>query len=246
MHRFFCANADFTLPAVLLCDAKEIHHLKEVLRLKKGNTIVIFNGQQEAEGTISAIQRLAVEIKINRVRSPKSPPGPRLILACAIPKKAKFEYIIEKCTELGVDEIIPLKTKRSEVVFNTQKGAKKQERFQAIAVNAAKQSQRVQIPMIQPLTGLPEVLKRINPKKTKAFIPCLMGPREPLAKIFNIDPAVAEIMFFIGPEGDFTPDELNAAVQAGALGVSLGPTTLKVDTAAITVIALANLMLNAK
>ena len=70
----------------------------------------------------------------------KTRPQAKIILACAPPKKGKFEFIIEKCTELGVDEIIPLKTKRTEVIFNADKMAGKLSRFEAVAVNAAKQS----------------------------------------------------------------------------------------------------------
>ena len=68
--------------------------------------------------------------------------GLKIILACAPPKKGKFEFIIEKCTELGVDEIIPLKTKRTEVIFKEDRMLAKLSRFEAVAVNAAEQSQR--------------------------------------------------------------------------------------------------------
>ena len=90
-------------------------------------------------------------------------------MACAPPKKGKFEFIIEKCTELGVDEIIPLKTKRTEVVFSEDKMKGKLSRFEAVAVNAAKQSQRIKVPHIHPMTSLSQVLKNLEPDGVYLF-----------------------------------------------------------------------------
>ena len=89
--------------------------MRNVLRLKKGDTLTIFNDQgEEATGRIDNIQLTKVTVAIESVRK-EGADIPVIILACAIPKKSKFELIIEKATELGVDEIIPLKTKRTEM-----------------------------------------------------------------------------------------------------------------------------------
>src|SRR3989338_3140883 len=115
MHRFYCPQSNLQNPQVVITDPKELHHLRNVLRLKKGDTLTIFNNQgEEATGHIAAIQPSKVTVAVESVRKDKAD-LPVMILACAVPKKSKFEVIIEKATELGVDEIIPLKTMRTEM-----------------------------------------------------------------------------------------------------------------------------------
>ena len=167
----------------------------------------------------------------------------RVILACAIPKKAKFEFIVEKCTELGVDEIIPMCTKRTEFRGDDERVGKKANRYKTVAVNAAKQSKRSTIPTIHPVTKFDEVLSNFPPN-TVSFIPCLIPDAKNLIETFKINTETQNVIFFIGPEGDFTPDEIAKAIKAGCVPVSLGATVLKVDTASICVVALTNLLLS--
>ncbi|MFA5060238.1 MAG: RsmE family RNA methyltransferase [Candidatus Omnitrophota bacterium] len=242
MHRFFCPQENFIQTTLTITDQKEIHHLKNVLRLKEGDRIVLFNGQgKEADATITSIAENAIEVSLSDIRQDEKK-NFTIILACAIPKKAKFESIIEKCTELGVDEIIPLKTQRTEVIFSKEKMPDKVKRFQTVAINASKQSNRKTIPAIHPVLSLSEALKHID-NSTLALIPHLSGKRKSLHEIMSQNPHAKKIMFFIGPEGDFTPEEIALAIKSGSIAVSLGETTLKVDTAAISVVAFAQLLL---
>lgn len=118
MHRFYSQNANFSRKQLTIHDSDEIHHIKDVLRLSKGAIVQIFNGQnQEADVTIDAFTQDGLKVIVQSVRQAEAKKG-KIILACAPPKKDKFEWIIEKCTELGVDEIIPLKAKRSEVFYS--------------------------------------------------------------------------------------------------------------------------------
>ena len=163
--------------------------------------------------------------------------GAKIILACAPPKKGKFEFIIEKCTELGIDEIIPLKTKRTEVVFKDDKMAGKLSRFEAVAVNAAKQSKRAKVPHIYPMKSLPQVLQTLDPKGVHLF-PSLHNHSKHITDVLLKADKQRPVTIFIGPEGDFTPDEVELAIKHGCVPVSLGDTVLKVETAAIAVVAL--------
>jgi len=165
-----------------------------------------------------------------------------LTLACAIPKKAKFETIIEKCTELGVDRIIPMITERTEFRLDNDRQDKKQKRYTAVAINAAKQCKRSVLPTVDPVTRFKDLLAKLTPGDAP-FIPCLAGERVNLLKAFELKKGQQQVIFFIGPEGDFTDQELQSAVKAGCIPVTLGPNTLKVDTAAITAIAAAKLLL---
>ena len=125
--------------------------------------------------------------------------------------------------------------------MDKNKEKKKALRYQTVAINASKQSKRTIIPIIHPITKFSDVLKSID-KNVAAFIPCLLGKRKKLCDVFKTNSTYKKIVFFIGPEGDFTPQEIESALSAGCITVSLGDTVLKVDTAAISVIAFANFL----
>lgn len=165
---------------------------------------------------------------------------PVIVLACAIPEKSKFELIIEKATELGVDEIIPLKTKRTEMKLKGDRLRRTVARYQDVAVNAAKRSQRSRVPVIHPIADLASVLK-FFPEETTLFIPSLPegGERKNILEAFKAVPSPSRVAFLIGPEGDFTPQEYELARAHGCIGVSLGKTVLKVETAALVTVACA-------
>lgn len=242
MHRAYLPIENFPLnSSVTLTDKEEIHHIKNVLRLKSGEQVQIFNGKgEEAIGVLSSIADKTISILVQKVL-PKTPKNIRLILACAIPKNVKFDSIVEKATELGVDEIIPLLTERTEVKLDEKRSQNKHTRYETIALNAAKQCKRSTIPMIHPPMTFKEAVKRIDPA-TLAIIPCLNAPdRISLSDAFARRSNKNTVLAFIGPEGDFTDREIQNALSAGCLPVTLGSTTLKVDTAALCVISAARI-----
>jgi 16S rRNA (uracil1498-N3)-methyltransferase len=236
MYRFYCQDADFSKSSVVITDTHEIHHIKDVLRLKKGSSIQIFNAQsQQADVVIEKINEAAIHVHVKTIKQSQEAHA-KITLACAPPKKGKFEFIIEKCTELGVDEIIPLKTKRTEVIFNEDRMAGKLSRFAAVAVNAAKQSKRTKVPHIHPMTPLSQVLKNLDPHGVHLF-PSLHHHPKHISQVL-LETKQKAVTIFIGPEGDFTPDEVELAIKHGCIPVSLGDTVLKVETAAIATVAL--------
>ncbi len=245
MHRFFLSQTSLDKETIALCDPQEIHHLKNVLRLKSTQQIRIFNTEgQEIVGTITLITKNHIEIRRDYVIPLKKKRPMDLVLACAIPKRAKFEFIIEKCTELGVAEIIPLKTARTEVLVDNERVQKKKDRYQTVAVNAAKQCGRRDVPKILPICSIEEVLKSFD-QSTLMLVACLSAVESLLTVLEKQDlKKFKRIIFFIGPEGDFTKEEVDFARQLGCIGVSLGSTVLKVDTAAIAIVSCANLYLD--
>ncbi|MDP2654540.1 MAG: RsmE family RNA methyltransferase [Candidatus Omnitrophota bacterium] len=244
MHRFFCPNADFHVEILTLTDRTEIHHLRDVLRLKAGQGIVLFNGNgEEAEGTLQKVEKDGIEIRLGAIREQPPRRSTRLVLACAMPKKSKFEGIIEKCTELGADEIIPMVTERTETRLSGDRKEGKRQRYQTVAVNAAKQSRRATVPIIGGVQSFEDVLAGLT-AETAAVIPCLIpGTKNIFSELGNLK-APERIVILIGPEGDFTPEEVQKAVTAGCIPVTLGPTVLKVDTAAVMSVGIANLILH--
>jgi 16S rRNA (uracil1498-N3)-methyltransferase len=245
-HRFF-SSFQTTDQKVILKDADECQHLIKVLRLKKGDDLELINGQGGlARAVVDDVAKASVAMSLREVVFVPRALRPRITLACAIPKRSKFETIIEKATELGVDRIIPLVTERTEFVADGEKIEKKTERFERVAMNAAKQCKRIWFPEISPPVALTQALKQCATPDTGLFIPWLEGDRVSLREAFTRKLEAKEFVFFIGPEGDFTPEEVKQALKAGALAVSLGENVLKVDTAAMAVVAFAVQMLGNK
>ncbi len=242
MHRCYVSSADFSQPTISILDSNEVHHLKDVLRLKKGDAIEVFNAQSQMADIILEI--VNDEEVVGRVKAVRDMvvDGVKIILACAIPKGAKFEDIIEKATELGVDEIIPLVTARTEVIYQEDKAREKLVRFTKIVVSAAKQCGRGQLPKIHPFMSLAKAFEVIPQGAVKLF-PSLHGHTLHIRKALANVPRTGTVAIFIGPEGDFTSQEVAAAIKAGCQPVTLGTTVLRVDTAAISSVGLVRYLL---
>ena len=212
MHRFLCPPDEIQKSLATIRDKNEVHHLKTVLRLKAGEAVVVFDGNgREAVGKIASIER------------------------------SSFTVALEKTTELNIDEIIPLQTQRTEIILNHEQALKKVFRYQTIALNAAKQSQRKTVPVIHPIVKFSKFLRDKNPDDI--WFICALEEKQNtlLQKLIDLKKLPPKITLLIGPEGDFTSIEIEEAIKAGCIPVSLGQTVLKVDTAAIVVAALANL-----
>lgn len=245
MHnRFFCPPENISDKIITINDKKEIHHMVDVLRFDVGSSLVIFNGEGlEFEGKIKEISKNNIKIIIeNKYQSKKKPF--EITLACAVPKKAKFDFIVEKLTELSVDKIIPLETERSEVRYNKERMLDKVSHWRQVAIAASKQSRRSHIPQIEEVRNFKNVISKLE-NYDLALFPTLEGER------VHMDEALKgfkgkSIIIFIGPEGDFSDDEADLARKSGCTLVTLGENVLKVDTAAITVVAVLNSILESK
>ncbi|MDR1533542.1 MAG: 16S rRNA (uracil(1498)-N(3))-methyltransferase [Planctomycetota bacterium] len=203
----------------------ESHHAVEVLRLGENGGIVVFDGRGgRSEAMIVKADRRETRIRLG---IPESEPGPapRLGLAVAIPKGRRWQNLVEKCTELGVDRIIPLLAERS-----VSRGEGDASRWRRWSLEAAKQCLRCALPEISGPVELPKLLEREKKREEALFLadregknPSFFGDR--LAN-------AGEILFLIGPEGGFTPAEAEACRNAGAVGMRLSPHVLRIETAA--------------
>lgn len=256
--RIYCPPANIIRDKITISDPGQIHHLSSVMRLKKGDRVVVFDGEsREYECLVDDIAKDKAELSVDKARTAVSA---RLLvtLACALPKKVKMDYIIEKTVELGVDRVIPLKTERTVVEYSPEKAKDKLKRWQAIAVEASKQCGRIKLADIEPISEFNKVVCQVKNYEL-AVIPYLgSGPvrslsslsgcsvasngagNKPLKEIFG-DSRPSSIIIFIGPEGDFSPREIKLARENGCVGASLGDLVLKVDTAAISVVAFSRL-----
>jgi 16S rRNA (uracil1498-N3)-methyltransferase len=245
MHnRFYCPKANIKEKGTLITNRKQLHHIVNVLRFGTGDKIVVFDGQgKDYQGVIKNLAKNEIEISIEKITQVNKDPV-LITLACAVPKRAKLDFIVEKCTELGIDRIIPMKTARSEVSFNKQKMLSKVNHWQQIAINSSEQSQRSFIPEINELNNFETIISEID-KYELAIMPVLKEKSNRITEAIKGFRGKSLIVF-IGPEGDFTKEEVKLAQVKGVKLVTLGPRVLKIDTAAISVTAILNFLLEAK
>ena len=228
MHLFHC-------PALTENEAAlpedEAHHARSVLRLPEGTRIGLLDGRGTmAEAEITAIDKRHVLARIIARRTVPAERTARIHLAVAPTKRIeRFEWMLEKCTEIGVDRITPLMTGR------TERARLRQDRLARVLISAIKQSQRAWLPVLDDATTLDALLRQDLPPQR--FFGWCEGERVPFAKRY--DPA-ADALVLIGPEGDLTADESRQLMAQGFAPVSLGPARLRTETAAITACAVMN------
>jgi len=216
----------------------ELHHIRDVMRLEVDDEIIAFDGTgKEYHGRIESIDQGRARIKVEKVLKRKKTAQFTLVAAVGIPKKEKMDLIVQKLTELGVERIIPVMTSRTVVRIKGDKIKKKLERWTKITIEAAKQSGRNTLPVIEEVVSFNNLLPQLK-KYDQIFLPCLWGKREAL--LSAIDGSKKNNLFMIGPEGGFTAQEIEQAVSEGAKLVTLGENTLRTDTAAIAIGAILN------
>jgi len=238
MNRFFIPSLASSENKITITDKGQIHHLRDVLRLKEGEEVALSDGRgNEATAKIGQISPASICLIVKN----KSASGSKrinLTIACAIPKKSKFDDIIDKLTQLGVDRIIPLKTERAIVKLTGEKADVRHKRWLKIALSAAQQSQRSILPYVEALTDIKDVIRRSAEFDLK-LIPTLEGERKSFREAFSRP--YHNILILIGPEGDFTAGEIGLARKNGFIPVGLGRSVLRVETAALAVASFINL-----
>ena len=234
MQRFFISSRNISHDQAIIEDKKQIHYLKNVLRLKPDTAITIFdeNGNEYLCRILSFSGKTALEIK-KKLSPFRKKNSFKVTIACAIPKNSKMDDIIDKLTQLGVDRIIPMETERVIVKLDKKKKAQRLGRWKKIALSASEQSQRKSVPIVEPIKDIKNVLSEAGGYDLK-IIPALIDKRKTLKEILASSQA-KNILVLIGPEGDFTQEEVNLAKEAGCIPVTLGELVFRVDTAAIAV-----------
>lgn len=229
MRRFFALPQNIKGDMVVL-SPQEAHHMQKVLRLKTGNKVLVIDGRgNEFSSRIESLKDQGASLTILEKKEGHLAKRPQLCLVCALPKGAKFDLIIEKAVELGADRIIPLRTARTVVDLKTDRAVKRIDRWRRIAIAAAKQSQRNVVPQVGEILDFKRAVAGVKDYDL-GLIPCLVGERKNIAGVLS-DFKGKGIIVFIGPEGDFTPQEIAMAKKAGCQPVSFGERVFKVDTA---------------
>lgn len=218
-------------------DEAESKHLAAVMRAKAGDSIGILDGAGHlGEAEVVAPHKKRTEIRILS-RTSVAPFAPRRILAQALVREQKMDWLIQKAVELGVHEIWPLQTDHAVVKIRPDEAAKKVARWQAIALAACKQSGNPWMPGIAPVRKLSDVLAA-KPSGAACF-GALQEGAVPLPEFFGRlrRENCPQVAMFIGPEGDFSPAEVDALLSAGVQPVTFGPIVFRVETAALFILS---------
>lgn len=235
MKRLYCPPENVEGSRIYL-DDKGAHYIKDVLRLKKGDRIEIFDGKGNKYSCIlQGVNRGKIFATINSKEfSMSKEPSCRSVLAQALPSKhSKMDFIVEKATELGVDEIIPVAAERC---ITQALSLHKLERWQKIASEASRQCGRAKVPRIKEVLSVEDALAAFSTFDMKLFA-CIDKGTVCLKTILKDKDSLKDIAVFIGPEGDFTKQEINAAKENGFNLVSLGERVLRTETAGLYVLS---------
>lgn len=233
MHLFYAP--DIRMPEHILSPQESVHCTR-VLRLQASDTVFLADGKGTlCTGEILDPDPRGCRIKITRRQENYGARPYHLHIAVAPPKNMeRFEWFVEKATEVGIDVITPLICERSE------RKHCKTERSERVAIAAMKQCKRAQMPVINPAIPFSQFLESGVPEGTSAAIACVWTDQERIPVKEWILNSGNRILFFIGPEGDFSPGEIREAIDSGCIPVDLGESVLRTETAALSAVFLAS------
>ena len=212
-------------------DAK---HLSTVLRMKTGELVVLCdNNGTDSLCRICLCQKETVELEVLESRKNDAEPSVEMTLFQCLPKSDKMDFIVQKATELGAVNIVPVLSKRCVSRPDEKSALKKTQRWQKIAEEAAKQSGRGRIPEISPLTDFRKAVEEYSGKGTGIlFYEC--GGKQ-ISQL--VTDKTAKIGIFIGSEGGFEPEEAAFAEERGIVLATLGKRILRCETAPVAALA---------
>jgi 16S rRNA (uracil1498-N3)-methyltransferase len=253
MHRFYISPENWNPDALSLRDA-EARHARDVLRMKRGDRAVLFNGRGR-EITAEIVDLSCDEVHLRRLQETETPPFRcRITLGQAIPKGKNMDLIVQKAVEIGAAEIAPLISERTIVDLDKKEAEQKKAKWKQIAIEAAKQCGQNWLPQVHAPRKLKDFFSSVeagvSPSRS-VLQPGRLPPQFDLRLIGSLQPDAIHlkkiltdytdqhrhrpenVLMMVGPEGDFTPAELALAKTHGCLPITLGPIILRVETAAI-------------
>lgn len=236
MYKFFVENNQFEGEKVKII-GEDVNHIKNVLRLNVGEDLIICNKQnsQSFICSIEAFNQTEVNCFLLKEITETTEAKTHIHIFQGLPKADKLEWIIEKCTEIGVKEITPTVMQRSIVKLNEKDKLKKELRWNKIAEIAAKQSQRDSILKVNSIINFKNIFQNLQEydivlvafeKETKTSLKSVLSQLHAKNKDFKI-------AVIIGPEGGITEEEMNLCTENHAISVTLGKRILRTETAPI-------------
>ena len=250
-HRFFIPSNCFEGDRVTLRGAL-VHQIRDVLRLTPGETVVVLDDSGwEYEVQLDAVEQEQATGQIQNKSLARTEPRAKITLYQSLLKGDKFEWVLQKGTELGIVEFVPIVCDRCVIASVDEVSKAKLERWQRIILEAAEQSRRARLPRLQTPLLFPQACERARRadlallswegERTRSLRSMLTaydslpvtahGKTSPMRKPFSIS-------IFVGPEGGFTTREVDQARRYGLAPVSLGPRILRAETAALAAVTM--------
>mgnify|MGYP000351576927 CR=1 FL=1 len=240
MHHFFVTPQQISGDKIRI-EGGDVNHMKNVLRMKLHEKAEISDGESrtylcEVEAPPHPKIRPELEEILEEMEA-DTEPASKLYLFQGLPKSDKMELIVQKAVELGVYQVIPVAMKRSVVRLDDKKAAKKADRWNSIAESAAKQAGRSRIPEVTMPLSYKEALKMAEELDVTLLPYELAGGMEVTREVIRQIKSGQSVGIFIGPEGGFEPEEVDAAVSMGAKVITLGRRILRTETAGLATLA---------
>lgn len=239
MHRFFVSDDSFQGENVVL-KGQQAHQIRSVLRMSPGDHIIVLDNQGwEYEVMLETVGQNEITGQVIEQREATGEPAIQITLYQSLLKQDKFEWVLQKCTEVGVTRFVPLVTRRSVVRGRDAISSTKLDRWRSIITEAAEQSGRGLIPELSPPIDFEDSLVNLA-----GFACCLIA--SPQTQETGINKALQggdrhtprAIALFLGPEGGFTEEEVERCRASGAVTISLGRRILRTETAAVVAASL--------
>lgn len=228
--RFFCPCLDATQNLLTLPDS--VHrHAVQVLRLKAGAVIQLFDGQGlEYEATLTQVDRKWSEVELGSQLTNKSESPLKITLLQGISRGERMDFAIQKAVELGVNQIVPVVTERCNVQLKQDRAEKRHAHWRGVMTSACEQSGRAVLPELAEVTDLSSALNH-----SKDVLKLVLDPQASTG-FKDLDPA-KQLTLLIGPEGGLTDEEIDTAKSSGFTAVQFGPRILRTETASTAALA---------
>ena len=237
MHHFFVTPQQISGDKIRI-EGGDVNHMKNVLRMKLHEKAEISDGESRTYlCEVEAYEEDVAVLHILEEMEADTEPASKLYLFQGLPKSDKMELIVQKAVELGVYQVIPVAMKRSVVRLDDKKAAKKADRWNSIAESAAKRAGRSRIPEVTMPLSYNEALKMAEELDVTLLPYELAGGMEVTREVIRQIKSGQSVGIFIGPEGGFEPEEVDAAVSMGAKVITLGRRILRTETAGLATLA---------
>ena len=237
MHHFFVTPQQISGDKIRI-EGGDVNHMKNVLRMKLHEKAEISDGESRTYlCEVEAYEEDVAVLHILEEMEADTEPASKLYLFQGLPKSDKMELIVQKAVELGVYKIVPVAMKRCVVRLDDKKAAKKADRWNSIAESAAKQAGRSRIPEVTMPLSYNEALKMAEELDVTLLPYELAGGMEVTREVIRQIKSGQSVGIFIGPEGGFEPEEVDAAVSMGAKVITLGRRILRTETAGLATLA---------
>lgn len=237
MRSFFLGDNTVTDDTVTVT-GELYRHMARVLRLKEGSEVQLTDDAgRRFCGLIEEVGAKSLTVRVSRVEAaPEQEERPRITLYQGLPKGEKLDLILQKCTELGIAEMVTFDAARSVAKLSGEKSAAKLGRFQKIVQEAARQSGRSSVPAVSIGGSLKSVLQH-----ARHAVKLLLWEGEQTARLretLERHQSPETVAIVVGPEGGLSPEEVEQAVAAGFLPVSLGRRILRTETAGLAMVSI--------